>query len=134
MERVRKWLWAESESLGLIGAKSLKTLARETGLEPAASAVTGRRSNQLSYSRNPRPTARRPETQSEATRYVFAVPKSRRPTDLLGSLRPEGSGSKATRRERRPAGVRTIAPAIGSVRVRQTMVGGERVELPTSSV
>jgi hypothetical protein len=26
-------------------------LARETGLEPAASAVTGRRSNQLSYSR-----------------------------------------------------------------------------------
>jgi hypothetical protein len=31
--------------------KSLKKLARETGLEPAASAVTGRRSNQLSYSR-----------------------------------------------------------------------------------
>jgi hypothetical protein len=28
-------------------------MARETGLEPAASAVTGRRSNQLSYSRNP---------------------------------------------------------------------------------
>ncbi len=27
-------------------------MARETGLEPAASAVTGRRSNQLSYSRN----------------------------------------------------------------------------------
>ncbi len=26
-------------------------MARETGLEPAASAVTGRRSNQLSYSR-----------------------------------------------------------------------------------
>jgi hypothetical protein len=32
-------------------AKSLKDMARETGLEPAASAVTGRRSNQLSYSR-----------------------------------------------------------------------------------
>ena len=29
----------------------LGRLARETGLEPAASAVTGRRSNQLSYSR-----------------------------------------------------------------------------------
>jgi hypothetical protein len=33
-----------------IGVKPLK-MARETGLEPAASAVTGRRSNQLSYSR-----------------------------------------------------------------------------------
>jgi hypothetical protein len=29
-------------------------MARETGLEPAASAVTGRRSNQLSYSRGRR--------------------------------------------------------------------------------
>ena len=28
-----------------------KEMARETGLEPAAFAVTGRRSNQLSYSR-----------------------------------------------------------------------------------
>ena len=28
-----------------------RKVARETGLEPAASAVTGRRSNQLSYSR-----------------------------------------------------------------------------------
>ena len=30
---------------------SHRKMARETGLEPAASAVTGRRSNQLSYSR-----------------------------------------------------------------------------------
>jgi hypothetical protein len=34
-------------------AQHIIGLARETGLEPAASAVTGRRSNQLSYSRNP---------------------------------------------------------------------------------
>ena len=30
---------------------AIEMMARETGLEPAASAVTGRRSNQLSYSR-----------------------------------------------------------------------------------
>ena len=29
----------------------LRTMARVTGLEPAASGVTGRRSNQLSYTR-----------------------------------------------------------------------------------
>ena len=31
----------------------MSKVARETGLEPAASGVTGRRSNQLSYSRSP---------------------------------------------------------------------------------
>jgi hypothetical protein len=46
---------------------SAEKVARETGLEPAASAVTGRRSNQLSYSRNSlfrRPG--RPETQKRS--------------------------------------------------------------------
>lgn len=51
MRGVGKSLKMESESYDPVCAKSLKTLARETGLEPAASAVTGRRSNQLSYSR-----------------------------------------------------------------------------------
>jgi hypothetical protein len=32
-------------------SQAIEMMARETGLEPAASAVTGRRSNQLSYSR-----------------------------------------------------------------------------------
>ena len=40
-----------NENLAFADSKPLKTMARETGLEPAASAVTGRRSNQLSYSR-----------------------------------------------------------------------------------
>ncbi len=35
-----------------MGRLEYNGMARETGLEPAASAVTGRRSNQLSYSRN----------------------------------------------------------------------------------
>jgi hypothetical protein len=36
---------------GFGNAKPLKTMARVTGLEPATSGVTGRRSNQLSYTR-----------------------------------------------------------------------------------
>src|SRR5262249_16959239 len=37
--------------LPMSSGRTSEGLARETGLEPAASAVTGRRSNQLSYSR-----------------------------------------------------------------------------------
>ena len=55
-------------------------MARETGLEPAASAVTGRRSNQLSYSRKPKkrraPFNERPR--SHVWRYVNPAGSSRR--------------------------------------------------------
>ena len=38
--------------------KKLSKVARVTGLEPATSGVTGRRSNQLSYTRSPLGTYR----------------------------------------------------------------------------
>ena len=68
-------------------------MARVTGLEPAASGVTGRRSNQLSYTRKRRgleATIRRSELREP------------------------------------PRRVKSVSPAM--------LVGGERVELPTSSV
>ena len=51
-DRSRKAGNDESEIDGGWVLKCLKRMARETGLEPAASAVTGRRSNQLSYCAN----------------------------------------------------------------------------------
>ena len=56
-------------------------MARETGLEPATSAVTGRRSNQLSYSRIP--SSRAEGHGSHRVKYVFGAGSS---SGWLGAL------------------------------------------------
>ena len=175
-------------------------MARATGLEPAASGVTGRRSNQLSYARNPNraPAFSRPARCHEGVVYVRRGGASSRRraavckppdhhcdqgasnTEHQGPPRPHppsvprapvvddrGSASVACResapRRRRnqfeaarrdgkavrnasrsPAGgplpSRRPHPACSPRMTRrpslrdQTMVGGERIELPTSSV
>ena len=71
----RAWLdlaWAHCP-----GITKKEEMARATGLEPAASGVTGRRSNQLSYARNS--FSRPPFAAARVTErwmYVFASAKS----------------------------------------------------------
>ncbi len=62
-------------------------VARETGLEPAASAVTGRRSNQLSYSRNNRSAGGKPPARVTRHRIRFRRSQVKRSRSAL----PEGS-------------------------------------------
>jgi hypothetical protein len=69
-------------------------MARETGLEPAASAVTGRRSNQLSYSRKISITRVRTATRvSRAVRYGFGRGKSSTLTNIR-TWRPHSPARK----------------------------------------
>ncbi len=84
-------------------------MAGVTGLEPAASGVTGRRSNQLSYT--PLRALRRPEA-IPARMYGVGFTESRRAQICaLTSERRRGQSEKRSR-----------------------MVGGDRLELPTSTV
>ena len=46
---MRAWVQLWVGVLGAIPSNALKGMAGTTGLEPAASAVTGQRSNQLNY-------------------------------------------------------------------------------------
>ena len=85
-------------------------MARVTGLEPATSGVTGRRSNQLSYTRIPMRAEEFPSRQK--SRGIMEPPYSVK----------RGSVSEHRRRLRRGFGVS------------REMVGGERLELPTLSV
>ena len=73
-------------------------MARETGLEPAASAVTGRRSNQLSYSRNPESHGRR-----SARRHIDRIRDARagvKPLLAAGGNNPASSGALTCGRNR----------------------------------
>jgi hypothetical protein len=65
-------LWVELwvGILAAIPSNSLKRMAGTTGLEPAASAVTGQRSNQLNYV----PTCQINDMQNRPCLYGFARP------------------------------------------------------------
>ena len=73
-------------------------MARETGLEPAASAVTGRRSNQLSYSRKLVKRAGEPAPRvSRAVHYGFGPVKSSTDRSFFKVDRPRHSARTNSR-------------------------------------
>jgi hypothetical protein len=90
-------------------------MARETGLEPATSGVTGRRSNQLSYS--PAPRRRNGRTGDLPDRIGAGPSQARR------------EASPAARR--RPGRKRGNTPALAAC---HAVVGGDGLEPPALSV
>jgi hypothetical protein len=89
-------------------------MARVTGLEPATSGVTGRRSNQLSYTRSKRCGIEEPPRAVNRQEDLPAI--------CCGTSERENSTLSF------PSEIRI------SERISRCMVGGERLELPALSV
>ena len=114
---------------------SMTRMAGVTGLEPAASGVTGRRSNQLSYtpiSRQPRPNATRLKTRlSGKTRLADcqACPPLLSKEKLNDPIRSRLMGIRSVK----PPGHVTARGLTTGIK-RQEMVDGEGFGPPTFSV
>ncbi len=78
-------------------------MARETGLEPAASAVTGRRSNQLSYSRKLVERAGEPHRACHGPFTTGLPPRSQARTGSFSAMRRPAGTAGYGGRARRPA-------------------------------
>ena len=99
----------QSAPRGLLAER--EKVAGVTGLEPAASAVTGRRSNQLSYTPD-----------AWATRQT---PRGRAPDVIHPPRQVKKTKSKNGAKPRNEEKIRSIT---------HSMVGGDGLEPPTSSV